>query len=560
MTIALPPTSPNADASTTFSPFRHQLFRDVWLANLASRFGGLIQSVGASWMMVSLGATPTLISLVQTSTTLPIVLFSLVAGALADTVDRRRLMLIAQFFMLAVSTALTVAAYAGLLTPWLLLVFTFLIGCGAALNGPAWQASVGDMVPRAELPSAVALNSMGFNVARSTGPAIGGLIVAWASAALAFAVNAVSYLGLIVVLARWHPPAQPARGERQSLGRAIFDGVRYITLSPGILAVLARSIVFGVGASAIPALTPLIARDLIGGGALTYGLLLGAFGVGAVVGALFSANLRARLSSEAVVRTALFALAVGAMLAAVSRSAWVTVPALFVGGAGWVLALSTFNVTVQMAAPRWVVGRALATYQMTAFGGLALGSWAWGAATEAFGLPTALLASAGVVLACVALGLRFPLPPAEALDLDPLGRWREPLLSLAIEPRSGPIVTTIEYRVAARDAEAFAAAMAQRQRVRRRDGARHWTLLRDLNDPELWVERYDAATWAENVRHNERITKADAQIGERLRGLTIDGAVPVVRRLIGQDMDADRDEAATLLANDPSLADPARQS
>ena len=550
----------NPSHASPLRPFRHSIFRDVWLANLLSRFGGLIQSVGASWLMVSLGASATLISLVQTSTTLPIMLFSLLAGALADTFDRRRLMLIAQAFMLFVSLLLSLAAWSGVLTPWMLLALTFLIGTGAALNGPAWQASVGDMVPRDDLPAAVALNIMGFNVARSTGPAVGGLIVAALGAAAAFAVNAVSYLGLLFVLARWRSPKRRERLQRETLARAMAAGVRYVALSPTIATVLARSLVFGLGASAVPALMPLVARDLVAGGPLTFGLLLGAFGVGAVVGAYFSSGLRQRLSTETFVRSALLALAAASAATALSGSAALTMGALFVGGAGWVLVLSTFNVTVQMASPRWVVGRTLALYQMAAFGGMALGGWLWGGVTEHAGVDIALLAAAGMLLACLAMGLRLPLPAAQKLDLEPLGRWREPRLALPIEGRSGPVVTTIEYHVAEERLTEFLDLMVERRRVRRRDGARHWSLLRDLEAPEVWIERYDTPTWTENVRHNERATRADAEVGERLRALNTDDGRPRVHRMIVRDLDAVLDDADDAVTLDQPLTDPARQA
>ena len=548
-----------ADASP-LRPFRHSIFRDVWLANLLSRFGGLIQSVGASWLMVSLGASATLISLVQTSTTLPIMLFSLLAGALADTFDRRRLMLVAQAFMLAVSLALSLAAWFGALTPGLLLVFTFLIGTGAALNGPAWQASVGDMVPRDDLPAAVALNSLGFNVARSTGPAVGGLIVAAFGAAAAFAVNAVSYLGLLVVLARWRSPKRRERLQRETLGHAMSAGVRYVALSPAIMTVLARSLVFGLGASAVPALMPLVARDLVAGGPLTFGLLLGAFGVGAVVGAYYSSGLRQKLSTEWFVRSALLALATASVATALSASVVLTMASLFFGGAGWVLALSTFNVTVQMASPRWVVGRTLALYQMSAFGGMALGSWVWGNITERAGVDVALVAAAGVSLVCLLIGFRFPLPAAQKLDLEPLGRWREPELALPLEGRSGPVVTTIQYHIDEQRIPEFLTLMVERRRVRRRDGARHWSLLRDLQEPEVWIERYDTPTWTENVRHNERLTKADAGVADRLRALNTRDERPRVRRMIVRDLDAVLDGADDIVSLDQPLTDPARQA
>lgn len=540
------------------SPFAFAIFRDVWIANLASRFGGLIQSVGASWLMISLAASPVLVSLVQTATTLPIMLLALVAGALADTFDRRKLMIVAQVFMLVVSVALSACAYAGLLTPWLLLTFTFLIGCGAALNGPAWQASVGEMVPRPVLPAAVALNSMGFNVARSTGPAIGGVIVATVGAAAAFAVNAVSYLGLIFVLARWRP-ATAARSTlpREPLGAAMVAGLRYVAMSPNILSVMIRAAVFGIGAGAVPALMPLMARDLVTGGPLTYGLLLGAFGVGAVGGAFFATPLRQRKSSEAIVRTALIAFAVASVIAAESRWLPLTMLALLIGGAGWVMALSTFNVTVQLSAPRWVVARALALYQMAAFGGMAVGSWIWGMVTEGWGVPTALLLSAVVLLLCAAIGLRFALPKADALNLDPLGRWQEPKLPMTLEPRSGPIVVTVAFHIDQADIPAFQVAMAERRRIRLRDGARGWSLLRDLEDPTIWIERYHSPTWTEYIRHNQRRTHTDADIGATLRALHRGPGQPVVHRMIErQPSHIPRDD---IIIEEP-LTDPARQS
>jgi MFS family permease len=487
-------------------------------------------------------------------------LLSLLAGALADTFDRRRLMLVAQVFMLIVSVMLSVAAWLGILTPWLLLTFTFLIGAGAALNGPAWQASVGDMVPRDDLPSAVALNSLGFNVARSTGPAVGGVIVAAFGAAAAFAVNTVSYLGLIFVLARWRAPRRSEHLRRETLGRAMAAGLRYVALSPALVTVLARSLVFGVGACAIPALMPIVARDLVGGGPLTFGLLLGAFGLGAVIGAYFSNGLRQRVSTELFVRLALLGLAASSVATAFSNTVVLTMLALFVGGAGWVLALSTFNVTVQMASPRWVVGRTLALYQMSAFGGMALGSWLWGSVTEWQGVELALSASAGVLLACLAIGLNWPLPTAERLNLEPLGRWKEPRLALPIEGRSGPVVTTIEYHIGEEQLPEFLRLMAERRRIRRRDGARHWSLLRDLEQPDTWIERYDTPTWTENVRHNERATQADSGVGDRLRALNAGDERMRVRRMLVRDLDTVLDGADEAAAMDQPLTDPSRQA
>lgn len=528
----IPPGPASAQRPSALSAMRFPIFRRVWFASASSNFGGMIQSVGASWLMLSIAQSADMVALVQASVALPVMLFSLVAGAMADNHDRRRMMLGAQVFMLLVSVALALCAWWGLVTPWLLLLFTFLIGCGAAFNAPAWQASVGEMVPRAELPGAVALNSMGFNIARSLGPAVGGAIVAAAGVAAAFAINAVSYLALVVVLARWRPERTPRPLPREALGSAMAAGVRYVAMSPAIRTVLVRAAVFGVGASAVMALLPLVAKDVIVGGPMTYGLLLGAFGLGAVGGALGSTHLRRTLSSENLVRCACIAFAAGVAIAAASTLLPLTMLALLACGASWVLALSTFNVTVQLSAPRWVVARALSLYQMAAFGGMALGSWQWGAIADRSDVRTALLLAAAAMVACAALGRWMPLAKLAELNLDPLRPWREPATAVPVQARTGPVVVTIEYRIREQDVRAFLAAMAERRRICRRDGARNWRLLRDLADPDVWIERYATPTWLDYIRHTSRLTHDDASIPAHLRALHCGPEAPRVRRMI----------------------------
>jgi MFS family permease len=529
---------------------RHTVFRRIWLASLASNFGGMIQSVGAAWMMTTISGSADMVALVTASVTLPIKLLSLLSGAAADSFDRRWIMLIAQGFMLIVSVTLAAFTWLGLITPWLLLLFTFLIGCGSALNGPAWQASVGEMVPRRDLPAAVALNSMGFNIARSLGPAIGGAIVAAAGAAAAFAVNAFSYLGLVAVLARWRPERPERELPRERIAGAMGAGLRYAAMSPQILVVLGRALLFGFGASVASALMPLVARDLIGGGALTFGLLLGSFGVGAVAGALASARLRARASSETIVRIASLAFAGGATATAFSPWLATTMAALLAAGGAWVLALSTFNVTVQLNSPRWVVARALSLYQMAAFGGMAAGSWIWGMAAVAEGLTAALLLASAVLAVCALLGLKLPLPHIGADNLDPRSGWNPPDTAIDIEPRSGPVVVTVEFRIRESDIPEFLDAMSERRRVRRRAGAHRWTLLRDVSDPEAWMERFHVPNWIEYIRHNGRITEADALLTGRAWELHCGPEPPRVRRLI------ERQTGARATPGLPDLSEP----
>ncbi|TPJ81126.1 MFS transporter [Mesorhizobium sp. B2-6-2] len=523
---------PESERVSALAPFRHGIFRAVWSASLVSNFGGLIQGVGAAWMMTTIATSPYQVALVQASTTLPIMLFALVAGAIADSFNRRKVMLVAQTFMLVVSALLTLFTWQGWMTPWTLLAFTFLIDSGTALNSPSWQASVGDMVPRAKVPAAVALNSLGFNITRSVGPAIGGVIVAAAGAAAAFAANAVSYVGLIVVLARWKPALPEQTLPRESLGAAMGAGLRYVAMSPNIAKVLVRGSAFGFSAGAVLALLPLVARDVVKGDALTYGIMLGAFGIGAVGGALISVRLRQLLSSETMVRTAFSGFALCAFNAAVSHNAWQTSAGLLIGGACWVIALSHFNVTVQMSTPRWVVGRVLSIYQTATFGGIALGSWIWGVVADAHGAETALAAAAVAMLAGGAIGFVLPLPRQTVLNLDPLNRFKEPMLALDLKPRSGPIAIMIEYIIREQDVPEFLATMAERGRIRRRDGARNWTLARDLENPAVWIEHYHTPTWVEYVRHNRRATHADAVVGERIRALHSGENPPRVRRMI----------------------------
>nr|WP_202033474.1 MFS transporter [Agrobacterium larrymoorei] len=520
------------DRTPPLAPLRHLTYRRIWFASIASNFGGLIQAVGAAWMMTSLSTSENMIALVQASTSLPIMLFSLISGALADSFDRRRIMIAAQILMLASSVMLTFFAWGGWLTPWLLLFFTFMIGCGTALNNPSWQASVGEMVPRDDLPAAVTLNSVGFNITRSVGPAIGGVIVAAAGAAAAFLVNVFSYFALLYALLRWQPPKNASSLPREQLLAAISSGMRYVAMSPNIGKVLVRGFLFGLSASAILALMPLVARDLVEGGPLTYGVMLGAFGVGAIGGALVSARLREMISSEWIVRVAFLGFAFSAGVTAISTSAIITSLVLTISGASWVLALSLFNTIVQLSTPRWVVGRALSLYQTLTFGGIAVGSWLWGVLAEENGLTYALLCSCVLMLLGVVVGLKLTMPAFASLNLDPLNRFVEPHLRLDITPRSGPIAIMVDYEIDDADLPQFMTIMAERRRIRIRDGARNWSLMRDLENPDIWTEIYHVPTWVEYVRHNHRRTQADAESWDQILTLHKGKTRPRVHRMI----------------------------
>ncbi|WP_417620680.1 MFS transporter [Parasphingorhabdus sp.] len=521
-----------SNVTTAQSPLSIPLYRGIWIANLLSNLGFLIQSVGASWLMLELTSSPRMVALVQTSITLPIMLLALFAGAVADNLDRRRVMLTAQCFMLTVSVLLALLTYFGFASPYMLLTFTFLIGCGNALNGPAWQASVGDIVPKPMLPAAVALNSAAFNIARSAGPALGGAIVAFAGAAAAFLVNCISYFGLLAVLLRWRPEQDANALPPERIGSAMMGGLRYVSMSPHMLKVMARAIMFSICASAVSALMPVITRDLLQGDAITYGILLGAFGAGAVAGALLSSPLRHRLSAGGVVSVASAIMAVGGAITALSTNIMITVPALVIAGAAWILVLSTLNVTMQLASPRWVVARAISLYQMAAFGGMAIGSSLFGMAATHIGVTRALLLACLLLCASIIGGRFMPLPQVDDVDLNPLRRWNEPNTDVPVDPRNGPVAITIHYKIDPANISRFLAVMNERRRIRRRDGARRWTLYRDLSNTRLWVERYHVATWLDYVRHNQRRTNADAANIADIMELHCDESPPLVYRRI----------------------------
>ena len=538
-------------SSATLAPFKSRIFASIWAASLIANFGGLIEAVGASWLMTSLAPSPAMVALVQASTALPIMLLSLPAGAIADISDRRVVMLVAQVFLLLASGTLTSFAFMGRITPWTLLTLTFLIGCGTALYAPAWQSSVGEQVPRSDLSAAVSLNSLAFNLARIAGPAIGGVIVAAAGARAAFMTNLLCYIALITVLALWRRPKPPRSLPPERILMAVGAGLRYARLSPGIRTVLVRGSVFGLMGSAIWALLPLIARDLIGGGAVTFGVLYAAFGGGAVVGALFSASLRAKHGNERVTRVATVGFGIGTVLTAVSTWHALSMAALMLAGASWVIALSTFNVTVQTASPRWVAGRTIAIYQMVTFGGLAFGSWLWGTVAADFSVITSLVVSGTLMGLSALLGLKLRLPQPEGLNLDP-SRTFSPEQGTDFErlSDSGPIVVTVEYRISATDTDSFLAEMRELRRIRRRDGARRWTLMQDTEDRGAWIERYHSPNWIEHLRRHHRLTVADRETERRVLAFHRGDSPPRVRHLLERHPDTAGEPVAV---TDPRL-------
>jgi MFS family permease len=491
------------------APLRHAVFRRIWLASLVSNLGILIQGVGAAWAMTQMTSSADKVALVQTALMLPIMLISMPAGAIADMHDRRIVALVSLGIALVGATVLTVLAWLGLVTPNILLALCFVVGSGMALFGPAWQASVSEQVPAETLPAAVALNGISYNIARSFGPAVGGIVVATAGAVAAFAVNAVLYLPLMVVLFLWNRTSEPSRLPRERLNRAMVSGVRYIANSPSIRIVLIRTLVTGIIGGSVSALMPLVARDLLHGGAQTYGIMLGAFGMGAVFGALNISEVRRRMSGEAAVRACTISLAGAIAAVAMSTNAVLTGIALVLAGAVWMLAVALFNIGVQLSAPRWVAGRSLAAFQAAIAGGIAIGSWGWGHLTDIAGVEVALLVSAGLMLLSPLLGIWLRMPPIGARNEDATEVLADPEVRLSLTGRSGPLVVEIEYRVAQDNARAFHNVMQEVQLSRQRNGAYGWSIARDIADPELWTERYHCPTWLDYLRQRSRATQSE---------------------------------------------------
>ena len=514
------------------APLRHAVFRRIWLASLVSNLGILIQGVGAAWAMTQMTSSADKVALVQTALMLPIMLIAMPAGAIADMHDRRVVALISLGIALVGATTLTVLAWFGLVTPNILLALCFVVGSGMALFGPAWQASVSEQVPAETLPAAVALNGISYNIARSFGPAIGGLVVATSGAVAAFAVNAVLYLPLMVVLFLWNRTHEPSRLPRERLNRAIVSGVRYIANSPSIRIVLIRTLVTGIIGGSVSALMPLVARDLLHGGAQTYGIMLGAFGMGAVFGALNIGEVRRRMSGEAAVRACAISMAGAIAAVALSSSAILTAVALVLAGAVWMLAVALFNIGVQLSAPRWVAGRSLAAFQASIAGGIAVGSWGWGHLTDLAGVETALLVSAGLMLLSPLLGIWLRMPRVGARNEDATELLADPEVQLSLTARSGPLVVEIEYRVAQDNARAFHNVMQEVQLSRQRNGAYGWSIARDIGDPELWTERYHCPTWLDYLRQRNRATQSERALHQRAIDFHL-GPDPIrVRRML----------------------------
>ncbi|WP_439402549.1 MFS transporter [Bradyrhizobium sp. DASA03068] len=529
MTTSYKPKTFSADG--IIAPLRFLTFRRIWIASVLANLGALIRSVGVAWAMTQMTSSADKVALVQTALMLPVMFISMPAGAIADMHDRRIVALVSVAIAFAGASALTGLAWFDLITPNLLLALCFVVGSGMALMDPAWQSSVSEQVPLETLPAAVALNSISYNIARSVGPAIGGIVVATAGALASFALNALLYLPLIAALFLWKRVSVPSRLPPEKLSRAIVSGMRYIINSPSITIVLVRSMVMGVIGGGIIALMPLVARDLLHGGAATYGTMLSAFGLGAVVGALNITELRKRLAGEPAIRTCALSMGGAVTAVALSGAPILTAAALFLAGAAWMITWALFNIGVQLAAPRWVGGRSLAAYQAASSGGIAIGSWAWGSLADVTGVQTTLLISAALMFVTPVLGLWLPMPRISAREQE-AEMLADPEVRLELSGRSGPLVVEIDYRVPGENARAFHNVMQDVQLFRQRTGAYGWSIARDIAYPELWTERYHCPTWLDYLRQRNRSTQSDRALEVQAAAFHV-GPGPIrVRRML----------------------------
>ncbi|RYY24704.1 MAG: MFS transporter, partial [Sphingomonadales bacterium] len=513
-----------------FQPLVHRNFRDIWFASLMSNLALLITGVGAAWAMTLLTDSAQKIALVQSALMLPFLFFAMPAGAIADSYDRRKVAMFAMGGAALANLLLLIVAGAGLLTPWLLLSLCFLIGIFNTIFTPSWQSSVSEQVPGEDLPRAVALNAISFNIARSFGPAVGGVIVAAIGAAAAFASSVLLYVPMLVAFGRWKRPREKPRLPPERVGGAIVSGIQYIGHSAPMRAVIVRSFIYCIGVSSLAGLMPLISKNQLGGGPLTFGILLGCYGGGAVLGGVFLQRVRKWLGSAAT-ENGVALTAIGIVALSFADSLWLAAVILICIGAIWTQALTTLNVAVQTGAPRWVAGRAVAGFQATAAGGFAMGSWFWGFVVEKSSLQPALIASGIVLLvfSFVGRGLRsandIPDPAAASHEME------DPEIDLALTGRSGPIVIEIEYMVHEPHARDFYDAMLEVRRIRRRNGASAWSLARDVANAKRWVERYHCSTWHDYLRQRTRLTAEELGVMQAIVDRFGDGELRITRLL-----------------------------
>jgi MFS family permease len=530
------PQTPVA-TSSPWSPFRHTNFAVLWTATVIANIGTWMYNAASGWLMTSLNPDPFVVSMVQVATTLPMFLFAVPAGALADIVDRRKFLIGAEVLTTAVSAVFAAIVALQLANPFNLLLFTFLIGAAGAITAPAWQSIVPQLVPKQDLQPAIAVNSVGFNISRAVGPALGGLIVAWIGIAAPFWLNAASNLGIVGALLWWHAPkASTSRLPVERFGSAIRTGFRHARNNPHLRATLIRGAAFFLFASAYWALLPLVARTQVAGGPQLYGFLLGAIGAGAVGAAFILPWLKTKLGPDRTVAMGTLGTAMALLLFAFARDAATALAACLIAGASWIAVLASVNVSAQVALPEWVRGRGLAIFITTFFGTLTAGSAIWGKVAGMAGLPLAhILAAVGALIA-IPLTWRWKLQTGARLDLTPSLHWPTPIVAGEIEHDRGPVLVTIEYKIDAKDREPFLAALERVAQERRRDGAYAWGVFEDTAEQGRILETFLVESWLEHLRQHERVTNADRILQETVGRFQTEGT-PKITHFVAAEPD-----------------------
>jgi MFS family permease len=530
------PQNTAADGKTlpapgTFAPLRHRLFAVIWAATVLGNIGTFMRDVASAWLVTDISASSAAVAMIQAAGTLPIFLLAIPAGVLSDILDRRRFLIGIQVGLAVVSAVLALLAWTGNVSVTGLIALTFLGGVGAALATPAWQAITPELVPRSEIKGAVALNSLGINIARSIGPALGGLLLAVVGAAAVYGLDVLTYLVVAAALWWWHRAADADDGLREQFGGALRAGLRYARASHELHRLMWRAALYFAFASAVWALLPIVARQEIGGGPGFYGLMLGSVGAGAIAGAILLPRVRAWLGQDRLVLAASLVTAVSTALLALADIEIVAIGATFVLGTAWIAMLTTLNATTQGILPNWIRGRGLAIYLTVFNGAMAAGSLGWGFVAQGIGTDATLLV-AGCALAIMAvLAHRAPLPSGEG-DLTPSLHWPEPALAEPVAHDRGPVMITVTYRIRRTDRRAFLAVLERLSEERRRDGAYAWGVSEDAADPERLVEWFFVESWAEHLRQHRRVSKADADIQAETRRFHQDPDGPVVQHFL----------------------------
>jgi MFS family permease len=511
-----PEASPNVRASP-WAPFRHRTFTVLWVATVVSDIGGWMYNASSSWLMTSLDSNPLMVSLVQVASSLPMFMFAMPAGALADIIDKRRFIIAIEILITAVSTIFALLVSTELVTPSTLLLFMFLLSLFSALEAPAWQSIVPQLVPKEDLSAAVAANSVGINISRAIGPALGGVIIAGFGIAAPFWLNAISNVGVIGALLWWRSPqnhmdSMPA----ERFTSAIRTGFRYARHNRHLRATLARSVGFFLFASAYWALLPLVARNQIAGGPELYGVMLGAIGVGAIGGAFVLPQLKKQLGVNGLVVAGEVGTAVALVLFGLASEPMMALAASAIAGLSWIAVLASLNVSAQVALPDWVRGRGLAMYVTVFFGTMTIGSALWGKVAGMAGLPLAHFIAAGGALIAIPLTRHWKLQTGLGIDLTPSMHWPAPIVAQEVEDDRGPVLVTVEYRVDRKNREAFLSGLARVGHERRRDGAYSWGVFEDTAEDGRFLETFLVESWLEHLRQHKRVTNADRVLQEHV--------------------------------------------